>query len=757
MIGPATYKVLRNLVSPKKPGEVSYADLVKTLTDHFSPAPSEIVQRFKFNCRVRRQGETVATFVAELRALAEFCNFGDTLETMLRDRIVCGINDAAIQKSLLSESKLTFKEALDMAQGLEAAAQNAKQLKSSEGAEGDSGGVSKITARGVLECFRCGKPGHVAAKCRVSRKVVCHKCGRTGHLQKACKHGKPVSKKASRQPQAVRQVEESELEDPILHVGFSRRTPPYEVTVVADNRDLKMEIDTGSAVSLVSQATFQSLWPGRELQACTYKLRSYSEEPIPVLGCVDVIVLYKKQRVELPLIVVEGEGPTLLGRNWLERVTLDWQEVRHLSSGALQAVLDKHEAVFREELGTMKNFEAKIFVDPKATPRFCKARSIPYAMRAQVEKELERLVKEGTLEPVETADWAAPIVPVLKADRSSVRICGDFRQTVNPVSKLDRYPIPRVEDLLVTLGKGKLFTKIDLSHAYQQLPLDEKSKRYVVVNTHKGLFAYTRLPFGISSAPGIFQRVMESLIQGIPGVVAYLDDILICGATEKEHLAALDEVLTRLGKAGLRAKKDKCKFMVTSVTYLGHKIGAEGIHPLPEKVEAIKKAPNPTCVTELKAYLGLLTYYCKFLPNVATVVAPLYRLLRQDVPWQWSGDEERAFRRSKDLLTSSQLLVHFDPKLRVVLACDASAYGIGAVLAHRFSDGTEKPIAYASRTLSKAERNYSQLEKEGLACVYGVKKFHTYLFGHPFELITDHKPLLSLFSEHKASSPQASA
>ena len=233
---------------------------------------------------------------------------------------------------------------------------------------------------------------------------------------------------------------------------------------------------------------------------------------------------------------------------------------------------------------------------------------MPYAMRGKVEEELERLVRESTLEPVQLADWAAPIVPVLKGDKSSVRICGDFRQTVNPVSKLDRYPIPKVEDLFTTLANGKSFTTIDLSHAYQQLPLDEASKQYVVVNTHKGLFRYTRLLFGISSAPGIFQRVIESILQGIPGVVAYLDDILVTGSTDQEHLAALEEVLRRLESAGLRVRKEKCHFMAPSVSYLGHKIGADGIHPLPKKVEAIREAPSPTCVMELKAYLGLLTY-----------------------------------------------------------------------------------------------------------------------------------------------------
>ena len=441
----------------------------------------------------------------------------------------------------------------------------------------------------------------------------------------------------------------------------------------------------------------------------------------------------------------------------MEHIRLDWPQINLVQLSSLQAVLRSHEAVFQGGLGALQGYQARILVEPDATPRFSKARSVPYAYRELVEKELDRLVSEGILEPVEFSEWASPIVPVLKSDKKSVRVCGDFKQTINPVSRLDRYPIPRVEDLFTSLSGSKVFSKIDLSQAYQQVPLEEGSRQYVVINTQKGLFRYTRLPFGVSSAPGIFQRVMESLMQGLPGVTVYIDDILVAGTTEEEHLKRLEDVLTRLERAGLRAQKSKCQFMKASVTFLGHRVDVDGIHPLPEKVEAVVKAPTPRNLKELKSFLGLLSYYSKFLPNLSSVLAPLYRLLRKDARWKWSVEEEKAFQCSKELLTSSPLLVHFDPTLPVILACDASEVGIGAVLGHRMPDGGERPIGYVSRSLTKAERNYSQLEKEGLSCVFGVKRFHDYLVGHHFLLYTDHKPLLALLNEHRATSPQASA
>ena len=169
----------------------------------------------------------------------------------------------------------------------------------------------------------------------------------------------------------------------------------------------------------------------------------------------------------------------------------------------------QHQAIFQEGLGTLVGYYAQIQIDPSATPKFCKARKVPYAYRALVNKELDRLVDQGILTPVQFANWVAPIVPVLKSNKQSVRICGDFKRTVNQASKVDKYPIPKIEDLFTSLAGGKIFTTLDTSQAYQQLFLDEPSKKLVAINTPKGLFQYNRLLFGIAFASGIFQRVMD--------------------------------------------------------------------------------------------------------------------------------------------------------------------------------------------------------------------------------------------------------
>ena len=194
----------------------------------------------------------------------------------------------------------------------------------------------------------------------------------------------------------------------------------------------------------MAEITFREHWPQRSLSSSQVRLCSYSGEVIPVLGAVDVNVTYKGQSHKVPLIVVKGSGLTLMGRNWLQLFKLDWQEIfllQSTSASPIQQILQKHSSVFQEGIGTLTGFKAKIIVDPSAPPKYCKPRSVPYFLRDKVEKELNRLVAEGTLEPVEVAEWASPIVSVLKPDKINVRICGDFKQTVNPVSTLDKYRI----------------------------------------------------------------------------------------------------------------------------------------------------------------------------------------------------------------------------------------------------------------------------------------------------------------------------
>ncbi|CAG2214143.1 unnamed protein product [Mytilus edulis] len=618
--GKNTYKLIRDLLAPAKPGTKSLADLTKLVKDHRDPVPSEIIQRFKFNSRTRHSDESVRTFIAALRSLTEHCNYGDTLNAMLRDRLVVGIKSDRIQRRLLAEPNLTFEKALEIATAMETAEKNAQDIPS----ENNSGNSKQG------DCYRCGG-NHLAAECRF-KDAKCHSCKKKGHIAKKCRNKSANGNlsenhrefKSRFKPRAhfMEQDESSESENEVysvFHFG-NKSNEAYKVQINVNECEIAMEIDTGASVSIMSEDTYKEYKSKFRIEPTSAKLRTYMGEQIPVIG-------------------LKRKGPNLLGRDWLNKLQLDWKDIFSVvgsdnQSSDLNVILEANKEVFKDELGTVKGMKAKIYVDESAVPKYFKARPLPYALKDKVEMELERLEKEGQIQQVEFSDWAAPIVPVVK-ENGSIRICGDYKVTVNAVSKLDNYPIPKTEDLYATLGGGQEYTKLDLNQAYQQIELDEDSKRYVTINTHKGLFRYNRLPYGVASSPGIFQRTLENVVQGIANVLVRVDDILITGKTREEHLNTLSKVLSRFKRIGIRLKKQKCVFMAEEVVYLGFKINKHGIYPVESKVEAIDKAPSPTNVTELKAYLGMLNYYNRFLANLSHLLKPLHVLLQKDTKWSW--------------------------------------------------------------------------------------------------------------------------
>ena len=250
---------------------------------------------------------------------------------------------------------------------------------------------------------------------------------------------------------------------------------------------------------------------------------------------------------------------------------------------------------------------------------------------------------------------------------------------------------------------------------------------------------------------------MDQVLQGLPNVHCFLDDILVTGRNDAHHLENLEAVLSRLEKFGLRVQKEKCEFFRDSLEYLGHIIDATGLHKSPDKMCAIVDAPLPTNTSQLRSFLGLINYYARFVPNLSTLLHPLNGLLHKDIKWEWSKECDEAFRKAKEQLSSKSVLTHYDPQLPVILACDASPYGVGAVISHRMPGGEERPIAFASRTLSKAEQNYAQIEREALGIIFGVRRFHSYLYGRHFILLTDHRPLTTILSPSKAIPSMAAA
>ena len=545
--------------------------------------------------------------------------------------------------------------------------------------------------------------------------------------------------------QAVRQSV-SGSDWPMFTVSDSRgKCKEFIVPVAIDGKTVDMELDTGASVTIIPKSIWTDVLTSKPVEHTDIdvKLQSYSGHEIPVIGEAKVQVAYRDQEAVLPVVITGNDGPVLMGRDWLPVLKLEWGQIKRISLepvNKLDLLQTKYSSLFDGNLGTIKGISAHLKLKENAVPQFFKPRPVPLALKEKIADELRRLEKIGLLEKVEFSDWATPIVPVLKPD-GSVRICGDYKVTINPVLDVPEHPMPTADDLFTQLNGGEKFTKLDLSSAYQQVLLDEESRKYVTINTHLGLFRYTRLPFGVASSPAIFQKIMDSVMNGLQGVGGILDDLIITGSNDETHFRNLEGALERMSSMGIKLKREKCVFMKPSVEYFAFVVDRDGIHPSPRKVQAIQEVPVPENPTDLKSFLGLINYYRRFVPDMATLAHPLNRLLVENIPWKWSKQCQEAFVKLKGILQSAPLLAHYDPKKAVRLAVDSLSFGLGAVLSHVSEDGEEKPIAFASRTLSSCEQNYSMIEKETLAIIFGVKKFHQYLFRGRFTLLTDHKPL----------------
>ena len=376
----------------------------------------------------------------------------------------------------------------------------------------------------------------------------------------------------------------------------------------------------------------------------------------------------------------------------------------------------------------------------------------PVVRRQKMNEMVSDMREQGVVQP-SSSPWASPVVLVPKKD-GTLRFCIDYRR-LNSITRKDVYPLPRVDDILIALGESKYFSSLDLASGYWQIELDKDARKKSAFTTYNGLYEFIRMPFGLCNAPATFQRLMQRVLAGLEykSCFIYLDDVLVASKTFRDHLTHLCEVFDRLRSSNLRLKPRKCELIRDKVPFLGHVVSTQGIEPDPAKTEKIKNYPTPTDVTEVRRFLGLASYYRRFVPKFASIASPMHSLTKKNMPFQWTDGCESAFSQLKAALSTSPVLVYprFGPGHSFILETDASTVGLGAVLSQMQDDGTVHPIAYASRSVDKHEKNYGISELETLGLVWAVRYFRPYLLGHPCTVYTDHAACLAILNTPRPS------
>lgn len=782
-LGKEGRKIYRNFNFQTEEDSLTYSTVLEKFEEFCNPRKNVTLSRFQFLTARQEEAESFDGFVTKIKTLSQDCELGELCDSLVRDVIIIGTNDIRLQEKLLAESDLTLERAIKAGRTTELTRQrlgvlqreiksvnftkkspsnkkNMEQLRQRRpGRSGTLNSSDNTKTNDKIQNCRFCSFSHYRGNCPAYGQT-CNKCKKRNHFASRCPANRSVHKVDYEDSDlsstddytskfVVDCISKSSTTNKkeINNYKINATSEDWNVNLEVNGTDIEFKIDSGSQVNILPTKDYQRLLKRPNLKSTGITLSAYNNTSIPVQGKCIAKVTKNNLKHHVMFIVADIDASPILGLETCTKLNLI-KKICQINTSKLD-FLSKFKDCFGE-LGKLPGTH-HITMDPKIKPVINPPRNIPFALKKKLKEELKRMTELGVITPVtEPTEWVSSLVVVEKPN-GSLRVCLDPRN-LNKAIKREHYRLPTASDIIHEMAGAKFFTKLDASNAFWQIEVDEESSKLLTFNSPCGRFKFTRLPYGIHSASEICHAKIASIIEQIEGCRNSQDDIIIWADTPEVLQNRTIEVLLAIRRSGMKLNQSKCQFNINKLIFLGHKISSQGVEPDEKKCKAIIDMPDPTTKTELQRFLGMINYLGKFIPNLSNETAPLRLLLEKDNMWSFDKPQKEAVQRLKNLVTQSPILKYFDPVLPIRVSSDASTLGLGAMLEQKHNDNWA-PVAFASRSLTPAERNYCPLELEMLSIVFACEHFHEFLYGQRFLVNNDHKPLKTIVTKPIAKAP----